>query len=77
MWWLFEGGRGGGVSRQGARLSSLQPIAIIAYHLLSRDATCQDLGTNYFDERARRAVERRAIRRLEALGFKVTLEPAA
>ena len=37
----------------------------------------EDLGANYFDERDRQAVERRLVRRLEALGHKVTLEPAA
>ncbi|HEX2173786.1 MAG TPA: transposase [Dehalococcoidia bacterium] len=52
-------------------------ILVIAYHLLTRGTTYQDRGANYFDERDRRAVERRAVRRLEALGYKVTLDPAA
>ena len=52
-------------------------ILVIAYHLL-RDsgAVYHDLGVRYFEERDRRATERRAIARLEALGYKVTLEPA-
>jgi hypothetical protein len=32
---------------------------------------------NYFDQRDRRMVVRRETRRLEALGYKVTLEPIA
>ena len=60
-----------------AAVAVAHTILVIAYHLLSRGTTYQDLGANYFDERDRRAVERRAIRRLEALGYKVTLVPAA
>ena len=51
-------------------------ILVIVYHLLTRGTLYQDLGVRYFDERDRRAVERRAIRRLEGLGYKVSLEPA-
>ena len=36
-----------------------------------------DLGGNYFDERNRDAVKRRAVHRLEKLGFKVELMPIA
>jgi hypothetical protein len=35
----------------------------------------EDLGQNYFDERDREGVKWRAIRRLEHLGFQVTLAP--
>lgn len=52
-------------------------ILVIAYHLLRDGAIYEELGGNYFDERDRRAVERRAVGRLEALGYKVTLESAA
>jgi transposase len=51
-------------------------ILIIAYHVLQRQQPYQDLGSNYFDERERSAVERQSVRRLEKLGFKVTLETA-
>jgi transposase len=51
-------------------------ILIIAYHLLTEHATYQDLGVDYLEKRNRQAVERRLVRRLEALGNKVTLEPA-
>jgi transposase len=52
-------------------------ILVIAYQLLKRETTYEDLGVQYFDERARDAVERRLVRRLQGLGDKVTLEPAA
>lgn len=52
-------------------------ILTIVYRLLTDGTLYEDLGSNYFEERDRRAVERRAVSRLEALGYKVTLEPAA
>lgn len=50
-------------------------ILVIAYYLLTRETTYTDLGPQYFEERERTAVEKRLVRRLEALGNKVTLEP--
>jgi transposase len=53
-------------------------ILTIAYTLLKRpDTTYQDLGVRYFDDRDRQVVERRLVRRLQGLGYRVTLEPAA
>ena len=52
-------------------------ILVSVYHLLRDGADYDDLGGNDFDERDRRAVERRLVHRLEALGHKVTLDPAA
>src|SRR4051812_32357522 len=52
-------------------------ILIIAYHLLRDGADYHDLGPRYFDERDRRAVERRLVHRLEGLGYTVSLQPAA
>jgi hypothetical protein len=51
-------------------------ILIIAYHILQRQQPYHDLGRNYFDERERSAIARQSVRRLEHLGFKVTLETA-
>ena len=47
----------------------------IAYHVLDRRTTYEDLGPQYFDRRDRTAVERRLVGRLESLGYKVTIEP--
>ncbi len=52
-------------------------ILVIAYHLLRDGTEYHDLGPRYFDERDRRAVERRLVHRLEGLGYKVSLGPAA
>jgi transposase len=52
-------------------------LLVIAYHLLVRGVHYADLGGNYFDERERRSVERRLVRRLAALGYAVHLQPPA
>jgi transposase len=52
-------------------------ILVTAYYLLAREQAYEDLGPDYFERRDRAAVERRSIRRLEALGYRVTLEPLA
>jgi transposase len=52
-------------------------ILVIAYHLLRYGTDYHDLGPHSFDERDRRAVERRLVRRLEGLGYRVALEPRA
>ncbi len=51
-------------------------ILVIAYHLLRNKVTYEDLGPHYFDERDREGVKRRLVRRLEDLGYQVTVEPA-
>jgi transposase len=66
-------------ARRGASKAAIavgHTILVIAYYLLRRDTEYQELGSRYFDEHDRQAVERRLVRRLEALGNKVTLEPA-
>lgn len=50
-------------------------ILVIVYHVLTRKEPYNDLGSNYFDERDRVQVEKRLSRRLERLGYQVTLEP--
>jgi transposase len=54
-------------------------ILVIVWHLLSDpDARYHDLGSDFYDNRIGPERKKRAhIRQLEALGFKVTLEPAA
>jgi transposase len=51
-------------------------ILIIAYQLLRRGTAYEDLGPLYFDERNRQRTQRRLVRRLEHLGFNVTVQPA-
>jgi len=52
-------------------------ILIIAWHLLSRDCDYVELGGDYFATRDAEHNRRRALSQLQALGYQVTLEPAA
>jgi len=53
-------------------------ILVIAWHLLSTGEQYNDLGGDYFDKRrSSDAHQRRLVKQLEAMGNKVTLEPAA
>jgi transposase len=53
-------------------------ILVIAWHLLSTGETYTDLGGDYFDKRRNSdSRQKRLVAQLEAMGHKVTLEPAA
>jgi len=52
-------------------------ILVMAYYILKRRQPYSDLGANYFDQRQQDIIQRKCVHRLEKLGFKVTLEPAA
>jgi len=52
-------------------------ILVIADRLLTDGTTYRDLGPTDFDERDRRRVEHRLVRRLEGLGYAVRLTPLA
>ena len=68
-------------ARRGAKRAAVavaHSLLTIVYMLLTRQqAGYHDLGSGYFDERDRQAVERRLVRRLEALGYSVSLEPTS
>ena len=64
-------------------LTMLTPLAAVGhallvtgYYLITTQQAYQDLGDNYFDERNREAVKRRAVRKLQQLGFQVQITPA-
>lgn len=52
-------------------------ILTAAYHMACRRETYQELGSNYFDERKKGDVVSRLSRRLQKLGYEVTLTPQA
>jgi len=52
-------------------------MLITAYHLLARQTTYQDPGSDYHDRRQAERARRRAIQTLEPQGFRVALEPVA
>jgi transposase len=66
-------------ARRGAKraiVAVAHAILVIIYHLLRDGTTYYELGGNYFDERDREATVRRSVRRIERLGYKVTLDVA-
>ncbi len=66
-------------ARRGSKRTAVavaHTILVVAYHLLTRKQMYQDLRFNYHDEIDRRAVQRRLVRRLEALGLEVSVQPA-
>jgi len=65
-------------ARRGAKRAAVavvHSILVIVYHILTRHETYRDLGVTYVDERDRQAVERRLVKRLQALGYDVSLRP--
>ncbi len=65
-------------SRRGAKRAAMavaHSILVIIYHVLLEQKPYQDLGSNFFDERDRQAVEKQLVRRLERLGYQVDLQP--
>jgi len=66
-------------ARGGGKLAMIavgHAILVIIYQMLDHHTTYQEMGGNYFDEHDRIAVEKRLVRRLEKLGYQVSLEPA-
>lgn len=66
-------------ARRGSKraiLAVAHTILVTIYSMLRNGTPYQDLGHNYFDERDRFYTVRRAVRRIERLGYKVTLEAA-
>jgi transposase len=45
-------------------------------HVLRDGVAYEELGANYYDERKRDTVVRASVKRLERLGYKVTVEAA-
>ena len=66
-------------ARRGAKraiVAVAHAILVIIYHVLRDGTTHRELGGNYFDERDRQATVRRAVKRIERLGYRVTVEVA-
>jgi transposase len=52
-------------------------LLVSIYFMLRDQVPYQELGPDYFDRLQAQQLERHYVRRLEALGFTVTLAPAA
>jgi transposase len=66
-------------ARRGAKralIAVAHSLVVIIYHVLREATVYHELGPNYFDEQARQAIVRRSVRRIERLGYRVTLEAA-
>ena len=50
-------------------------LLVVIYELLASGEVYRELGAGYYDERHKQQVVRRLQRRMEGLGYKVTLEP--
>ena len=57
-----------------AAVAVAHSILVIAYHIIRQGTSYVDLGANYLDERKAQAVQSQLVKRLERLGFRVTLE---
>lgn len=56
-----------------AGLAVAHAILVIAYHIIKNNSTYEDLGTNFFDQINRDRVVHKLTKRMQALGFDVTL----
>lgn len=66
--------RGG---RRRALIAVGHSILVIVYHLLKDETEYQDLGGDYFDRRDRQRTTQHLVKRLQRLGYDVTLTDAA
>jgi transposase len=60
-----------------AALAIAHKIVVAAYHMLARGLAYRDLGDAYLDQIGQRRTVANLKRRLERLGYQVTLEPTA
>ena len=58
-----------------AAMAVAHSLLVIIYHVLSDKKSYSDLGADYFDKTDKERQTRQALRRLEALGYAVTLTP--
>jgi len=67
-------------SRRGKKRAAVavaHSILVIAYHLLQNGTVYIDLGADHFERRNEQQVQQQLVKRLERLGYKVTIEPLA
>jgi len=52
-------------------------ILVIAYNMLSRHEPYKELGSSYYDEQKKEFVVKRLTKRIENLGYQVSLQPVS
>ena len=55
----------------------MHSVLVVVFHILSDQQPYRDLGADYFDRLDTARIERHHVRRLEQLGYTVTLTPAS
>ena len=66
----------GRIGKKKAAVAVGHSILVIAFHILSNPGmSYQDLGANYLDQRRKQRLTHNLVKRLQGLGFYVTLEP--
>jgi transposase InsO family protein len=65
------------IGKKKAAVAVGHSILVIAWHLLANDCDYQDLGGDFFVRRDSDRARQRAVAQLQALGYRVVLEPAA
>ena len=63
--------------RNRAYIAVAHSIAVSIYYMLKRNEAYVDPGADYFNERKRDYIVNSTVKKLESLGYKVTLETAA
>ena len=73
------GGAGGRLARRRGRKRALVAVGhtllVSTYHVLRRGTTYAELGADFLERLEPERLTRQLVKRLEALGNKVTLEP--
>jgi transposase len=65
----------GRIGKKRAAVAVARKLLAILYHLLSTHQPYHELGADYHQHRTKQALERRAVRQLESLGYAVSLQP--
>ena len=65
------------IGKKKAAVAVGHSILVIAWHLLANDCDYADLGGDFFARRDSDRARQRAVAQLQALGYRVTLEPLA
>jgi transposase len=63
------------IGKKRAAVALARKLLIIIYHILTTHQPYHELGATYLQQRDRQAIERRLVRRLQALGYDVALQP--
>jgi transposase len=62
------------LGKKKALIAMAHSLLVIVYHVLRKGTPYKELGSAYYDQRDSEAAKRRAVRKLEGLGYAVTLQ---